>query len=211
MPSKNGLLYLILDSEVIKKAGLDIFSLADKSAAYGVDILQFRTKDSTDQEILQVSQKLAKIIQKRKKVFIVNDRADIAYLSGADGVHLGSCDISANQASKIIGKKAFIGRTIHTSRELIRFQKEPTNYFSFGPVFETKTKPELKPLRCHELNRLINSTRKLTFAIGGINLYNINSVLDQGVKNIAVCRGIIGKKDLKAAIGRYKECLRKVS
>ena len=156
---------------------------------------------------------LSKIIRKRKKLFIVNDRADIAHLSRASGVHLGESDISVAEARKIVGKQAIIGKTIHCLKELevLKNKKDKVEYISFGPAFRTKTKPGLKPLTSKKLKALISKSKKLMFAIGGINQYNIDSLLESGIKNVAICRGIILAKNLKTSVNHYKKCLKKVS
>ncbi|MCK4912941.1 MAG: thiamine phosphate synthase [Candidatus Omnitrophica bacterium] len=215
--SKNGLLYVILDKEVTDKAKINIFLLADKLAYFGVDLFQLRAKGLSDKECLSIATKLSKIIQKRRKMFIVNDRADIAYLAGASGLHLGENDISPFQARKIIGKGTIIGKTIHSLGELKnlntqeRIDGAKIDYVSFGPTFKTKTKPSLQPLASEELKILIKKSKKLIFAIGGINQYNIDSLLDSGINNIAICRGIILAKNLKTTVNNYKKCLNKVS
>ena len=209
-PSANGLLYVILDKNVIEEANRDIFSLTDKLAYYGVDIFQLRANDIRDRLLLQLAVNLTKIIHKRKKIFIINNRADIAYLSKADGLHVGENDISPNEARKILGNKVIIGKTVHSFRELECFQKEKINYVSIGPVFKTKTKPALNALISEELKMMLMKTNKLTFAIGGINLYNMEPLLNNGIRNIAVCRGVILSRNLKTNINKYKKCLKKV-
>ena len=215
--SKNGLLYVILDKEVIDKAGINIFSLADKLARFGVDIFQLRVKGISDKEYLSIAVKLSRIIRKRRKLFIVNDRADIAYLSEASGVHLGESDISISQAREIVGKLAIIGKTIHSLEELERLKDKErrregkVDYISFGPAFKTKTKPSLRPLTSIKLKTLIGKSKKLMFAIGGINQYNIESLLESGIRNIAICRGIILAKNLETRVKEYKECLKRAS
>ena len=209
--SKNGLLYLILDTEVIKTAGRDILFLAEKLSLGGVDVFQLRAKTMNDKKTLELAKKLSKIIQSLKRTFIVNDRVDIAYLSGADGLHLGKDDILVSSARKILGKKAIIGKTVHSMKELSSFQKEDLDYLSIGPVFPTQTKPDLEALKVNELGFLLKKSKQLTFAIGGINLYNINLLFDQGIRNIAVCRGIISAANPKIAVQDFKECLKKAS
>ena len=221
--SKNGLLYVILDKNVVDKVKGDIFSLADKLARCGVDLLQLRVKDICDKELLFLARQLSKIIHQRKKLFIVNDRADIAFLSGANGLHLGEKDISADQARKLLGKKAIIGRTIHHHNKIkdtltgtgtqrgTGIKEKEIDYISIGPVFKTQTKPHLKPLTSKKLKMMMSKSKKLVFAIGGINLYNINLLLKSGIKNVAVCRDILEAKNLKTTLGEYKKCLKRIS
>jgi len=207
--SGHGLLYAILDKKIIEEADLDIFSLTDELAHCGVDIFQLRVKETADKKLLQLARRLTKIIHKRRRIFIVNDRADIAYLSEADGLHIGKNDISPKEARKILGEKAILGSTVHSLGELRSFQKAKTNYIGIGPAFKTKTKPSLTPLRSKELRTMISNANKLVFAIGGINLYNVGSLIAMGIQNVAVCRGLILCKDLKEAVREYKECLAK--
>lgn len=176
-----------------------------------MDIFQLRAKNLSDKDLLATAKKLSKIIHKRKKIFIVNDRADMASLCGADGLHLGAGDIDTNDARKIIGKNAVVGKTVHSPAQLRRFAKENIDYVSIGPVFKTKTKPNLSPLKLRQLKVLTKKAKKLTFAIGGISLYNIDSLVKNGINNVTVCRGIILHKNPESVIKEYKRCLRKVS
>ncbi len=209
--SKSGLLYLILDKAVIDQVGGDIFSLADKSAYYGVDLLQLRVKGIDDNQHLDLAKRLTKIIHRRGKLFIVNDRVDIAYLSEAAGLHLGSDDIGANYARKILGASPIIGQTIHNLNQLKSSHGQKIDYISIGPAFKTETKPDLVPIRNNQMAAMIAKAKKLMFAIGGINLYNIETLLNYGIKNLAVCRDILLAKDLKTTISKYKQCLKRVS
>ncbi|UCD15603.1 MAG: thiamine phosphate synthase [Candidatus Omnitrophota bacterium] len=206
-----GKIYVILDTEVISQKKLDIFKISDKLSLYGIDMFQLRAKGVSDRECLFLSQKLSKIIRRRRKIFIVNDRVDIAYLSGADGVHLGKDDISVSDARKILGRNKIVGKTTHSSKELQYFQNQDLDYLSIGPVFETKTKPQLASLRKGLLTSMIKKAEKPYFVIGGISLSNISKLKGLGISNIAVCRGIILSKDYKNVVARFRQCLREVS
>lgn len=207
---KNGLLYVILDNQIIEENNLDIFDLAGKLSRYGTDIFQFRFKKITDKKALTTAGKLSKMIRKAKKRFIINDRADIAYLTKADGVHLGKDDISPKQARKILGRDKIVGKTVHSPEEFQKFKGEPVNYLSLGPVFKTKLKPELP---CWELTELKNffSKRNFLFAIGGIKLDNIGLLLKENIRNVVVCRELILSGNLKKTTEGFKQCLAKNS
>ena len=211
MSKRSNLLYAILDTEVTIPHKIDIYAKADELAKYGVDYFQLRAENVEDGLYLKMAQKLRKILKKRKKVFIVNDRADIAYLSQADGLHLGETDIPVNDARKIIGKKKIIGKTCHSSRDTIRFQKEAVDYTSVGPLFKTPTKPLLNAIVPQEVRKMVSAAKKTIFAIGGINLYNMDSFAAYGITNIALCRALLLAPDPKSVIERVKRCLQKVS
>ncbi|MCD6228777.1 MAG: thiamine phosphate synthase [Candidatus Omnitrophica bacterium] len=209
--SRNGLLYVILDKEVIEQKQLDMFSLAERLLNYGVDILQFRFKNLSDNLALRIAQKLSKIVHKRRAVFLVNDRVDIAYLSEANGVHLGKDDIPPRKARKILGKKKIIGKSVHSLEEFNQFKNEPVDYLSFGPIFGSSIKPFLPPWDGALLKKVIEKVKKKYFVIGGINLRNVNLVVGMGIRNIAVCRGLILSKDLRKTVSGFKRCLKEVS
>ncbi len=209
--SKNGLLYLILDQKVIEEADLDIISIAKKIINSDIDIIQLRAYTLPDRELLDLAAKLRKIINLKNKIFIVNNRIDIAYLSGANGVHLGVNDVSPFEARKILGKKAIVGKTIHSLDELAASEAEPVDYYGFGPVFKTKTKPNLAVLKRGDLKKMLKKTDKQIFAIGGINLYNINSLIKLKINNVAVTRDILLTKNIKSKVKEYKKCLKKAS
>ncbi len=206
-----GLLYVVLDRKTVKEANRNIFLLADKLAYYGADLFQLRAKNITDMELSGLAANLSRIIHKRRRWFIVNDRVDIAYISGADGVHLGAQDIHVNKARTILGRNAIVGKTAHSLSEVKRFKKERVDYLSLGPVFNTAVKPELKPLFFKELRSMVKHSTKPTFAIGGINLHNLRYLFDVGIRNVAVGRGVVLPEGVKRTVFTYKECLKKVS
>jgi thiamine-phosphate pyrophosphorylase len=204
-------IYAILDTEVTVPNNIDIFVKADQLARHGVDIFQLRAHNMEDIELLSTAKKLAKILKKRNKIFIINDRSDITYLSDADGLHLGETDIPVSDARKIIGKKKIIGKTCHSRLDTRRFQKEAVDYTSVGPVFKTETKPLLYPIAPDEIRSMVNAAQKTIFAIGGISLYNIHILRDYGITNAAFCRLLLLAKEPKQTVEEIRECLVKIS
>jgi len=206
---ENGLLYIILDKEVTDQHNLNILTVAQKLAASNADFIQLRWKTSHDEELLELAQTLALLFEKNQKVFLVNDRPDIALRVKAAGVHLGRSDTPVTEARTMLGKMRIIGKTTHSMDELVEFSKEDTNYISIGPLFPTQTKPGLKPFETPALAAARGE--RTAFAIGGITLSNLNEVLAAGVKNIAVCRAVLLKTDIIDAVNKFKTCLNKVS
>lgn len=209
IPSNSGLLYVILDTDIIDKARRDTVKLTQELASSGVDIVQLRAKNLSDKKMLSLARKLSSLIHSHRKLFLINDRPDIAYLSRADGVHLGLDDISASDARKLLGPGKVIGKTVHSLSELRALGAEPLDYLSVGPVFATALKPTLKPLSRRSLVSIIGQSKKLTFAIGGITLYNNTSLFELGVTNIVVCRDIILAKSIKKTVAAYRDVFQK--
>lgn len=206
--SNCGLLYVLLDYAVIKEARLDIVGLAEEIAASSCDLIQLRAKSTPSEELLPIATRLTKAIHNHKKLFIINDSAELTLNCGADGLHIGVGDISVAEARKIIGN-LIIGKTVHSLKELKLFENEDIDYVSIGPVFKTQTKPELAGLGLQKIKEISSASHKLTFAIGGINLYNIGSLAENKVTNVAITRGIILSKNIRKAIDVYKKLLKK--
>ncbi|MBD3263583.1 MAG: hypothetical protein GF375_00590, partial [Candidatus Omnitrophica bacterium] len=161
------LLYVLIDKGVLEDCGLDILSVTEKTASSECDLIQLRAKDINDKDFMHLASKLRKITKKKGKLLIINDRADIAYLSKSDGLHLGNNDIPLDKARKLMGKRALIGATIHSLRDFKTLSGKDYDYLSAGPFFETGTKPGLDPINRGDLKKIIATCRKLLFAVGG--------------------------------------------
>ncbi len=200
-------LYLILDAQVVPYARL--FDLLKMSAQHGVDIVQLRDKLGTVRDALSFSRK-AMAWLKGRIPFIVNDRVDVALLSGADGVHLGQDDIPVTDARRILGARAIIGRSCQTMGHLKAAVAEGADYAGFGSVFKTLTKPGRLPMDPRLLTRAARFSDLNgypVFMIGGISRANSNEVRACGVRRVAVCRDILLAKDARVSVGEWRRAL----
>ncbi|MFO8052772.1 MAG: thiamine phosphate synthase [Candidatus Omnitrophota bacterium] len=208
----NGLLYVILDKQAADSLNLDIFNLAEKLAGSDLDLVQLRAKKINDFEFLRLAKKLSLLFKKYKKPLIINDRSDLAYLTKSAGLHLGKSDIPETEARKLLGRGRIIGRTIHHLKELGGIDQNSVDYLALGPFFNSKTKQNNRPpLKSDEIEQITAKTEKILFAIGGINRYNIGSVLRYGIKNIAVSSAILSSPTPSHEIKEIKKCLKKAS
>ena len=124
---------------------------------------------------------------------VVNDRADIALLTRADGVHLGQDDLSVRRARRLLGRGAVIGLSTHTREELRLARNEPADYLAVGPVFDTPTKADSAPVVALSG---VRAARRLhagpLVAIGGIAPGRIGPVLAAGADAVAVISAVAG-------------------
>lgn len=124
---------------------------------------------------------------------LVNDRADVALLTEADGVHLGQADLPVRRARRLLGPRAVIGLSTHTREELRLARSEPADYLAVGPVFETATKSDSAPVvslsGVREARRLYGGP---LVAIGGIGPRRIGPVLAAGADAAAVISAVSG-------------------
>jgi len=166
----------------------------------GVRIIQFRHKSATTRDFLRIARQLRKLTQDRRAVFIVNDRADIACLVDADGVHLGQDDLPAAEARKIVGKGKIIGVSTHSKQEALKAQEDGADYIGYGPIFATASKEgALPPRGIPALKEIASVVTLPVIAIGGIREDNLRMILNAGAQGAALilefssARDVIGK------------------
>jgi len=181
-------LYAIIDK---KTCGLNsAVDLLNKIKNKGVEIVQYRDKDSGKETILKTAFALKKIIANTNCLFIMNDYLDIAKISDADGIHLGQDDISIDIARRILGRDKIIGVSCHSLTQAKKAQREGADYISIGPIFATPTKPKIPPVGLNLIKDIKDNIKVPFFAIGGINKNNIKEILSYGIKRVAVCRAV---------------------
>lgn len=138
---------------------------------------------------------------------IVNDRADIALLAAADGVHVGQDDLPVTAIRAILGDKVVVGYSTHTYLQLERAVVEPLSYVAIGPVFATGTKDTgYAPVglsRVREAADVAAAQRRPVVAIGGITLDLAREVIDAGASAVAVIGDLLATGDPEARVREY--------
>ena len=202
--SRSTKLYLILDAGVVSYDRL--LSVLKTAVRCGAGIVQLLDKNGSAKDILSFCRQALKITAGRIP-FIVNDRVDLALLSGANGVHLGQDDISCRQARRMMGPQALIGVSCQTYEHARKAQNDGADYVGFGSVFKTQTKPHRRPMDLKILRRVVAAMRIPVFPIGGISRSNMNVLTAIGIRRAAVCRDILLAKDPGRAVKELKQYL----
>ena len=154
----------------------------------GAAAVQVRMKESPAGAILEAVRRIAALAAGRALV-IVNDRADLALLGGADGVHLGEEDLPVAEARRLVGGALLVGRTVRDLEGARRALSEGADHLGYGPVFPSRTKPlDVAPRGLAGLAALCAAVRAPVVAISGIDLSNIGEVSGAG----AACAAVIG-------------------
>lgn len=191
-------LYVITDVKAL--ADRSLVQVVREAVEGGVSVVQLRDKTASDRQLTAIARALLKITRPKGVPLIINDRINVAKLSGADGVHLGQEDASLDEARQLLGKKAIIGRSTHSQAQAIEAQEEGFDYIGVGPVFKTPTKPLVAPVGLN-LVRFVSRDLRVPFvAIGGINEKNITRVKAAGANTVAVVRAVMASKDPKRAV-----------
>jgi thiamine-phosphate pyrophosphorylase len=171
----------------------------------GVDIVQLRMKDASDEAIVATGQRFARAAAAHGALFVLNDRPDLVAAAAADGVHVGQDDMAVSAARTIVGPDRLIGLSTHSPAQVDRAADLDVDYIGVGPVHTTPTKPG-RPAVGHELVGYAAAHAAVPFfAIGGISPENVRSVRSAGAERIAVVRALTEAPDPARAARRLRQ------
>ena len=194
-------LYVILDAGMLTEPAGET---AQKLIDAGVKLLQYRAKNAAARELWAESRAIAEAVRRAKCTFIVNDRPDVAYLAGADGVHVGQDDLDVEQARKVIGPDRWVGVSTHNLEQFEKAAASSADYIAVGPVFQTSSKANPDPVVGTDLLRRVRAlSEKPIVAIGGITLDRAAEVLEAGADSVAVISDILKSKDPAAMASEF--------
>ena len=204
-------LYAILDAQAADRAGWPILDLAAAYLRGGARFLQLRAKDVPGDRFLATASAVVQLAHRQQALVIINDRADIARLAGADGVHVGQEDLSPAAVRRLVGETAIVGVSTHTVEQVQEAVLAPVNYVAVGPVFGTTTKATgYDRVGLDMVRQAAGCARERGLplvAIGGITLDNAASVLEAGAASVAVIGDLIAVGEPEARVRAYIERL----
>ena len=201
-------LYVILDATLALERGHDPADLARRFFDGGARLLQLRAKAAASGPLLAWADDICAAAAPCGARVIVNDRADIALMAGARGVHVGQEDLPPEAVRRAAaGKPLEIGLSTHTTAQIAAAAREPVDYIAIGPVFGTGTKDTgYEPVGLGMVREAVRgSLGRPVVAIGGITLENAPSVLAAGATSVAVISDLLTTGD---PAGRVREYLR---
>ena len=184
-------LYVITDQKD------NLLEIIEEILIAGARIIQHRFKKGTDKDHLQEAIMIKNLCKKYDSLFIINDRIDIALASNADGIHLGQDDLDLKTARKLLGYSKIIGISANNETDISNALREGCDYIGIGPVFETETKKNKKPLGIEKIKILTKDLNIPWFAIGGIKSNNISYLRSHGFKKVALVSQLMNSKDPK--------------
>lgn len=202
-------LYVILDAALLT---IPESECARQLVDAGVRLLQYRNKAASPRDLLESSKPLASELVPRGVTFILNDRADVAALAGASGVHVGQEDLGAEEARAVVGGSKLVGVSTHNRAQFEQAAATSADYIAVGPIFSTSTKSNPDPAVGMEFIRQVRPlTDKPIVAIGGITLERAAEVVRAGADSVAVISDILRAPSPGARARRYVEMLEAVN
>ena len=198
-------LYMILDAAL---PTIPETECARQLVHAGVRLLQYRSKTASSRDLLESTKRLSAELMPRDVMFIVNDRADVAALSGASGVHVGQEDLGVEEARSVVGGGKLVGVSTHNRAQFEQAAATSADYIAVGPIFFTSSKSNPDPVVGTEFIRQVRPlTDKPIVAIGGITLERATEVLRAGADSVAVISDILRASKPGERARQYVETL----
>ena len=205
--------YPILDAQALR--GRSLGAAVRTVAAAGARVVQVRAKTMADRIMLELVEEALIAARAAGVALLVNDRADVARLAGADGVHVGQDDLAPAAARILIGPAAIVGLSTHTEPQIDAALVQPVTYIAVGPIFGTSTKAtgytavaldrvryaaarigrEAEAKKGHERIGLV--------AIGGITLDRAAEVIAAGATAVAVITDLLASGNPEDRVRAY--------
>jgi thiamine-phosphate pyrophosphorylase len=178
----------------------------------GSDLIQLRAKKSSPDEIRAMAEKILTVTRRAGAGLVINDRLDIACEIGADICHLGQEDFfdaghTHVDQLKIQSSKFKIGLSTHAPEQAQCALVAGADYIAIGPIYATGTKPTAKPVTLDYVRWAAANVTVPWFAIGGVNLENLDEVLAAGAKRICVVSAILNAPDIAKACAEFRRRL----
>ncbi len=206
-------LYTFVDTAFLHGRAPELF--AQQLCDGGSDLIQLRAKNSTTDEIRRMAEKILPVTRRAAIGLVINDYVEIAREVGAEYCHLGQedfFDTGHTHVSQLstLNSQLKIGLSSHSPEQARRALAAGPDYIAAGPVYATGTKPEAKPATLEYIRWLAapqSGVKIPWFAIGGINLGNLNEVLAAGARRICVVSAILNTSDVTKACLKFKHRL----
>jgi len=201
----------IIDADAAARAGWGVLDLASACLDGGATFLQLRAKNASSRWLLETAETIVALGERHGARLIVNDRADVARLAQATGVHVGQDDLAPGAVRRIVGPTQIIGLSTHTPAQIEAAVREPIDYLAVGPVFGSASKAtgyDAVGLEMVTLAADRARARGLSLvAIGGITLERAADVIRAGADSVAVIGDLVASGDPRARVREYLERL----
>ncbi len=217
-------LYAFVDTAYLRGRAPE--SVAQQLCDGGADLIQLRAKESPLDEVRRMAEAILPVTRRAGVGLVINDHPALALELGAEYCHLGQEDFfgpgytRVSQLAAALGARTArakpkhalapqirIGLSSAAPDQAVRAVAAGADYLGVGPVYPTGTKPTAKPVTLEYVRWAAANLRVPWFAIGGINLDNVDQVLAAGAQRICVVSAILCADDVAAACHKFKDRL----
>jgi len=199
---------LALVLNVDDTTGLDqVRSQASAAVRGGVNLLQIRAKNTSDQTQRNFSEAITRSIGSSAKV-VLNGNPEIAVETKLHGVHLPEEGKNIDRIRQLVDGSMLIGRSVHSVGSAVQAEDDGADYIFFGTVFDSESHPGGKTSGVETVRTVCEQVSIPVIAIGGITSTNSRSVMNTGASGVAVIGAIINQGDVYRAARTMAQCIR---
>lgn len=199
---ENLLLYAVTDRSFTGRQTL--LQQIEAALTGGVTLVQLREKQMDEEDFIREAREVRELCHRFSVPLIINDRVDVALVSGADGVHVGMEDCPVAEIRKKTGKDFIIGATAKTVEQARKAEADGADYLGVGAVFPSPTKKNAIRITNEQLREICTSVSIPAVAIGGICLDNVSELAGCGMDGIAVVSAVFAADDIAEASRKLK-------
>ncbi len=190
--------------------GRSIEDVVDSAVQGGVELVQLREKDLSASELYALMLRLKSVIGNKALLFI-NDRIDVALAANVDGVQLGEKALSLHAARRIAGERLLFGRSVHSVDGAVEAESQGADLLILGTIFPTASHPGANTGGLSLVKSATDAISTPLIAIGGIEVSNVGSVIEQGASGAAVISAITTSADPTEAAAALMTSMRRVA
>ena len=176
--------------------GSDAARIVEQMIEGGVDLIQIRGKNKSLGELVDLAAELHEFASTSSTPVIVNDHAEVAARVPIEGVHVGQDDDSIQTVRQKAAREILVGKSTHSLEQARAAQRERADYIGFGPIFATPTKPDYAPIGLENIRRVHAEVHLPIFCIGGINIDNLQRVIDAGAKRVVMVSALLNAHNI---------------
>ena len=203
-------LYTFVDTAYLHGRAPEL--IAQQLCDGGSDLIQLRAKNSPPEEIRVMAEKILPITKRANVGLVINDHLEIAREIGADICHLGQEDFFDAGFTRVaqlstLNSRLKIGLSTHAPEQAQRALAAGADYIAIGPIYATGTKPTAKPVTLEYARWAAANATVPWFAIGGVNLQNLDEVVTAGATRICVVSAILNAPDIARACAEFRHRL----
>jgi thiamine-phosphate pyrophosphorylase len=180
--------------------GHDPVTLARILLEAGARLVQLRLKDVSSRDFLAAARTIAELCRERDAMLIVNDRADIARLADAAGVHVGQDDLPLEAARQIVGAGKIVGVSTHNIEQARAAEAGGADYIGFGAIYAGGLKNVRNAQGLERLRDVRNAVQLPIVAIGGMSAATVPDVLKAGADAAAIITDVVSAPDIAAKV-----------
>ena len=177
----------------------------------GVRLIQLREKDLDTRSLLTLATEVLTLTRSYNASLLINDRVDVAQAIGAEGVHLRANSLPIPVTRRILGPKALIGASAHTSQEVMAAEAQGADFIVLGPIYDTPSKRDFgPPLGIQVMGEVQRTCHTPLYAIGGLTPERAAGVREAGGYGVAVISSILESTSISNSTRQFLTALKNV-